>query len=68
MLCASTANTTVAFHGSEIPVCRIHEAKYMRWGDDAEEQAALQWDWVPPASAKDDPAIPASMRLTATRV
>ena len=67
MLCASTACTTVAFFGSEIPVCRIHEAKYARWGDDAEEQAVLHWDWVPPANARDDAAIPASMRLTVTR-
>jgi hypothetical protein len=68
MLCASSACTTVMFFGSEIPVCRIHEAKYQRWGADAEEQAALQWGWVPPASAKDDAAIPESMRLRATRV
>jgi len=67
MLCASSACTTVDFHGSAIPVCRIHEAKYARWGGDAEEQAALQWGWVPPASTKDDSAIPASMSLTATR-
>jgi hypothetical protein len=67
MLCASTACTTVVFYGREVPVCRIHEAKYERWGDDAEEQAVLQWDWVPPASAKDDAAIPASMSLSATR-
>ena len=36
MLCASSASTVVRFHGSEVPVCRIHDAKYARWGDDAE--------------------------------
>ena len=48
MLCASSASTVVCFHGSEVPVCRIHDAKFARWGDDAEVEAVLQWGWEPP--------------------
>jgi len=47
MLCASSACTVVAFRGMVIPVCRIHEKKFVRWGPIAEEQAVLEWDWDP---------------------
>jgi hypothetical protein len=50
MLCASSASTVVSFHGIEMPVCGIHDAKYARWGAEAEAQAALQWVWTPPES------------------
>jgi hypothetical protein len=46
VLCASSANTTVAFHGGELPVCRIHKKAYGRWGDDAEGNAELLWGWI----------------------
>jgi hypothetical protein len=55
MLCASTANTVVLFHGIDVPVCRIHDAKYARWGAEAEAQAVLQWGWTPP-EAQGEPA------------
>jgi hypothetical protein len=32
--------------GSEVPVCRIHEKAYTRWGADAEGQATCQWGWA----------------------
>jgi hypothetical protein len=38
-LCASRANTTVRFHGREVPVCRMHSAMYERWGENAEANA-----------------------------
>jgi hypothetical protein len=49
MLCASIANTSVSFHGQDVPVCRMHEASYVRWADDAEPNAAVRWGWVMPA-------------------
>jgi hypothetical protein len=45
MLCASTANTVVQFAGGDMPVCRMHEATYTRWGDDAETNARERWSW-----------------------
>jgi hypothetical protein len=54
MLCASLASTVVRFHGVEVPVCRIHDAKYARWGADAEAQAELQWAWTPPDAQADE--------------
>ena len=45
VLCASAANTAVSFHGVDVPVCRIHERAYARWGVDAEGNAALYWGW-----------------------
>jgi hypothetical protein len=62
MLCASSANTVVLFHGVEMPVCRIHDAKYARWGTDAEAQAVLQWGWTAPdalggAATSDEPDL-----------
>jgi hypothetical protein len=49
MLCASIANTAVSFHGTDIPVCRMHEASYTRWAEDAESNAAERWGWIVPA-------------------
>ena len=41
-----------------VPVCRIHDAKFARWGDDAEVEAILQWGWEPPpASGAGSPSI-----------
>jgi hypothetical protein len=54
MLCASSASTTVPFHGIEMPVCRIHDASYTRWGDEAEAHASLHWGWIPPEAFRDD--------------
>jgi hypothetical protein len=45
MLCASLANSSVTFGGADIPVCRMHEATYVRWGDDAEANARARWAW-----------------------
>jgi hypothetical protein len=45
MLCASEANTLVVFQGSKVPVCRMHERMYARWGDRAEANARLLWGW-----------------------
>jgi hypothetical protein len=39
----------VSFHGRDVPVCRMHEASYARWGDDAELNAVARWDWVAPS-------------------
>lgn len=54
MLCASSASTAVCFHGIEMPVCRIHDAKYARWGADAEAQAVLHWAWALPEPRRDE--------------
>jgi hypothetical protein len=66
MLCASCACTVVSFRGAEIPVCRIHEKKYARWGATAEEQAMLLWDWDPsgPVAAVPVLALPALLTDT----
>ena len=45
MLCASEANTVVVFRGARVPVCRMHESMYQRWGDEAEANAELLWGW-----------------------
>jgi len=45
VLCASNANTSVCFHGMHMPVCRMHEAAFARWGSEAEAKAAELWDW-----------------------
>jgi hypothetical protein len=45
-LCASTASVIVAFCGVDMPVCRIHEKTYARWGLDAVGNAALFWGWL----------------------
>jgi hypothetical protein len=50
-LCASLANTSVRFSARDVPVCRIHEATYARWGGDAEERARSLWRWQVAASA-----------------
>lgn len=44
-LCASRANTTVEFHGRSVPVCRMHEATYERWGSEAGTRAGELWEW-----------------------
>jgi hypothetical protein len=46
MLCASYANTVVRFRGVEMPVCRIHETAFERWGSDAEGNAEALWAWT----------------------
>jgi len=46
MLCASEANTFVVFRGVEVPVCRMHESMYARWGEQAEANARLLWGWI----------------------
>jgi hypothetical protein len=45
VLCASIANSAVAFHGRQVAVCRIHYAMYERWGLDAEQRAIELWSW-----------------------
>jgi hypothetical protein len=52
LLCASRAKTVVEFAGREVPVCRMHEATYLRWGSDAEEKAIELWGWTrrPPSA------------------
>ena len=67
MLCASAASTAVLFHGIEMPVCLIHDAKYARWGDEAETGAALQWGWEPPAAIGAD-GVSTEPQLTPTGV
>jgi hypothetical protein len=46
-LCASLASTEVEFHGRRVPVCRMHEATYARWGAEAEQKASELWGWEP---------------------
>ena len=73
MLCASAASTAVLFHGIEMPVCLIHDAKYARWGDEAETEAALQWGWDRPrpsgwTGVSTEPQLtPTGAELTAAR-
>ena len=45
MLCASMAHASVDYHGTSVPVCRIHVATYARWADEAEANAQNQWAW-----------------------
>jgi hypothetical protein len=45
-LCASIAKTEVEFCDQLVPVCRMHEATYARWGDTAERNAIELWRWV----------------------
>lgn len=54
MLCASSACTSLIHRGRAVPVCRIHEATYLRWGADAEQNAESRWGWTP------EPAIGSS--------
>jgi hypothetical protein len=44
-LCASLSNTSVRFRERDVPVCRMHEATYARWGDEAEAKAEELWEW-----------------------
>jgi hypothetical protein len=46
VLCASFANTAVRFRGVEMPVCRIHEAAFARWGSGADANAETLWAWT----------------------
>jgi hypothetical protein len=48
VLCASFASTEVDFHGRRVPVCRMHEATYIRWGAEAEQKAVELWGWERP--------------------
>ncbi len=53
VLCASQANTSVCFRGVDMPVCRMHEAAFARWGGEAEAKATSLWAWSPdPAPAR----------------
>jgi hypothetical protein len=45
MLCASMANTSVRFHGRDVPVCRMHSQMWTAWGADAEANSADSWGW-----------------------
>jgi hypothetical protein len=45
MLCASNANGAVRFGAARIPVCRMHEATFARWGRDADANARERWGW-----------------------
>jgi hypothetical protein len=45
VLCASLANTTVPYQDGEMAVCRMHEATYTRWGENAEANASELWKW-----------------------
>lgn len=45
VLCASNANTYVEFRSARVAVCRMHEATYARWGEEADARAAELWDW-----------------------
>jgi hypothetical protein len=45
LLCASLTSGAVAFLGGEVPVCRIHEKMYLRWGAGAEASAREAWGW-----------------------
>jgi hypothetical protein len=45
MLCASNANAAVRFGAALIPVCRMHEATFARWGRGAEANARERWGW-----------------------
>ena len=45
VLCASNANTYVEFRNAVVAVCRMHEATYLRWGEEADAKAAELWDW-----------------------
>jgi hypothetical protein len=51
MLCASLANTLVAFRDFTVPVRRIHERMFGRWAEDAERKAELLWAWGPWSAA-----------------
>jgi hypothetical protein len=46
-LCASIANSHVDYLARLVPVCRIHQAAYARWGVEAERLALELWGWPP---------------------
>jgi hypothetical protein len=66
MLCASSASTVVEHRGRQVPVCRIHEAKYARWGDAAAAHAETQWGWETEPEP-DTPALAQRRDLAPTR-
>ena len=45
MRCASGSNCVVRFEAIDVPVCRIHEATFLRWGASAAENARARWGW-----------------------
>jgi hypothetical protein len=45
MRCASMANSVVRFEAVNIPVCRIHEATFARWGTAGAANARARWGW-----------------------
>jgi hypothetical protein len=45
MRCASAANCVIRFEALDIPVCRIHEATFARWGASAADNARSRWGW-----------------------
>jgi hypothetical protein len=44
-LCASSASTTVRFHGRDVPVCWMHRTMWERWGENAVANAERYWGW-----------------------
>jgi hypothetical protein len=50
MFCASSASAWVRHREHDVAVCRIHEAMYGRWADDAAENASDLWAWPDDAS------------------
>jgi hypothetical protein len=45
MLCASEANSVVRYADVDVPVCKMHEATYARWGVSAWANASERWGW-----------------------
>jgi hypothetical protein len=45
MRCASMANCAIRFEALDVPVCRIHEATFARWGAGAVANARARWGW-----------------------
>jgi hypothetical protein len=45
MRCASMANCVIRFEALDIPVCRIHEATFARWGTAGAANARARWGW-----------------------
>ena len=45
MRCASAANCVIRFEALDVPVCRIHEATFARWGASAADNARVRWGW-----------------------
>jgi hypothetical protein len=45
MLCANAGNSVVHFEALDVPVCKLHEATFTRWGLDADDLARTRWGW-----------------------